>query len=148
MSNAAKQFAIGDFSYRVKAVSYTHLDVYKRQVQQLLCGLVSRLQSVVSATVFQLSFLGLTEQEGPINHLMLVEIGIHQSAPKDIKLQLSVEKLDICIRWQIILVHSPSRAVLSHRKSPLWISPALGINGIIGMNMRKIISIHGFSAPS
>jgi hypothetical protein len=38
---------------------------------------------------------------------MFMKICIHQGAPKNIKLELSVEKLDIGVRWQSVLVHSP-----------------------------------------
>jgi hypothetical protein len=36
----------------------------------------------------------------PVNHLMLMELGVHESSPENIKLQLSMEILNICVTWK------------------------------------------------
>jgi hypothetical protein len=77
-----------------------------------------------------------------------MKICIHQCAPKNIKLELSVEKLNIGVRWQSVLIHSATWAVFSHRKPPLWKCPSCGVNWVVRMYVRKVFCVHRFSAPS
>lgn len=63
-----------------------------------------------------------------IYNLMLVKVGIHESTPEDIKLQLSMKILNVGITREGVLIYCPPGAVLCHREPPLGIGPSRDVN--------------------